>query len=79
VCRAGQQGNACNRDIARDGARAVFKIVAISRSSRATDPISRLSETGTSPSSRLTISAASSRSCRGETGAKTLVIASPSA
>ena len=52
-------------------------MVAFSRSSRPTDPISWLSETCTSPSSRLTISAASS-SWRAETGANTLVIATPS-
>jgi len=59
-------------------ARAPLSIVAFSRSSRPIEPISWLSEMCTSPSSRLTTSAASS-SCRGETGAKTLVIATPSA
>ena len=59
-------------------ARAPFRIVAFSRSSRPSEPISWLSETWTSPSSRLTISAAAS-SCRAETGAKTLVMATPSA
>ncbi len=59
-------------------ASAPFRMVAFSRSSRPSEPISWLSETWTSPSSRLTISPASS-SCRGETGAKTLVIATPSA
>src|SRR5712691_583635 len=58
--------------------RAAFRIVAFSRSSRPTEPISWLSETCTSPSSRLTTPAASS-SCRGETGANTLVIATASA
>ena len=53
-------------------------MVAFSRSSRPIEPISWLSETCTSPSSRLTISAAAS-SCRRETGANTLVIATPSA
>ena len=59
-------------------ASAPFRIVAFSRSSRPSEPISWLSETWTSPSSRLTISAAAS-SCRAETGAKTLVMATPSA
>jgi hypothetical protein len=59
-------------------ASAPFRIVAFSRSSRPTEPISWLSETCTSPSSRLTTSAASS-SWRGETGANTLLIATPSA
>src|SRR5579875_1793060 len=57
---------------------AAFRIVAFSRSSRPTEPISWLSDTWTSPSSRLTISAASS-SWRADTGANTLVIATPSA
>src|SRR6185312_14040965 len=59
-------------------ARAPFRIVAFSRSSRPIEPISWLSEMCTSPSSRLTISAAAS-SCRAETGANTLVMATPSA
>jgi hypothetical protein len=58
--------------------RAPLRMVAFSRSSRPIEPISWLSEMCTSPSSRLTTSAASS-SCRGETGANTLVIATPSA
>src|SRR5215472_6094751 len=57
-------------------ARAPFSMVAFSRSSRPIEPISWLSETWISPSSRLTISAASS-SCRGETGANTLVMTMP--
>ena len=59
-------------------ARAPLRIVAFSRSSRPIEPISWLSEVCTSPSSRLTTSAASS-SCRAETGANTLVITTPSA
>jgi len=59
-------------------ARAPLRIVAFSRSSRPIEPISWLSEVCTSPSSRLTTSAASS-SWRAETGANTLVIATPSA
>jgi hypothetical protein len=51
-------------------------MVAFSRSSRPIEPISWLSETWVSPSSRLTTSAASS-SCRGETGANTLVMTMP--
>src|SRR5499433_1329491 len=57
-------------------ASAPLSIVAFSRSSRPIVPISWLSETWISPSSRLTISAASS-SCRGETGANTLVMTMP--
>src|SRR5215470_7767575 len=57
-------------------ASAPLSMVAFSRSSRPIEPISWLSETCVSPSSRLTISAASS-SCRGETGANTLVITMP--
>ena len=53
-------------------------MVAFSRSSSPIEPISWLSEVCTSPSSRLTISAASN-SWRAETGANTLVIATPSA
>src|SRR5215471_7527043 len=59
-------------------ASAPLSTVAFSRSSRPIEPISWLSETSMSPSSRLTTSAASS-SCRGETGANTLVIATASA
>src|SRR5215471_14476140 len=57
-------------------ASAPLSMVAFSRSSRPIEPISWLSETWISPSSRLTISAASS-SCRGETGANTLVMTMP--
>src|SRR5439155_17901754 len=58
--------------------RAPFSTVAFSRSSSPTEPISWLSERWTSsPSSSRAISAASS-SCRSETGAKTLEIATPS-
>src|SRR5215470_16345400 len=59
-------------------ASAPLSMVAFSRSSRPIEPISWLSETWISPSSRLTTSAASS-SCRGETGANTLVMTMPSA
>src|SRR5215475_14310609 len=57
-------------------ASAPLSMVAFSRSSRPIVPISWLSETWISPSSRLTISAASN-SCRGETGANTLVMTMP--
>src|SRR5215475_2682149 len=57
-------------------ASAPLRMVAFSRSSRPSEPISWLSETWISPSSRLTMSAASS-SCRGETGANTLVMTMP--
>src|SRR6516164_7140540 len=59
-------------------ASAPLSMVAFSRSSRPIEPISWLSETWISPSSRLTTSAAIS-SCRGETGANTLVMTMPSA
>jgi hypothetical protein len=59
-------------------ARAPLRMVAFSRSSRPIEPISWLSEVCTSPSSRLTTSAATS-SWRAETGANTLVIATASA
>src|SRR2546421_4025479 len=59
-------------------ASAPLSMVAFSRSSRPIEPISWLSEIWISPSSRLTTPAASS-SCRGETGANTLVMTMPSA
>src|SRR5215470_16139043 len=51
-------------------------MVAFSRSSSPSEPTSWLSEMCTSPSSRVTISAACN-SCRAETGANTLVITTP--
>ena len=57
---------------------AAFMTVAFSRSSRPMEPISWLSDTGMSPSSSRTTSAAA-RSWRSETDANTLVTATASA